>query len=640
MLHFEKKAEDFEAGCIAKYESTWLQLTTDPEILNMIRGTKIEFDCSLDYLPSLSRSQSALNDRDSAVIDAEVQKMLGKKVISACEHVSGEVISPIFTRPKKDGSFRMILNLKALNSQVTYRHFKMETLSTALSLIRKGCYMASLDLKDAYYSVPIHKDYKKLLRFEWKGHLFEFNALPNGLAAAPRLFTRLLKPVFATLREAGHISTVFLDDSLLIGYSEWECIMNVRESLCAISSAGFIVHPVKSVFTPTQQIQYLGVVIDSESMTVKLTQERMDSLKQSCHELLQVHCPSVREVAEVVGKIVASFPAVQYGPLHYRSLERDKIEALKCNKGDFDSQMTLSEGSKQELEWWCANVHSACKTIGIKDPEVVVFTDSSLSGWGCVCEGTSTGGHWLPLEKAFHINYLEIKAALMALKCFAPQLHGKHVRLMIDNTIAVHCINNLGTNHSASCNDITLALWNWCTSHNIWVSAAHIPGKNNVIADAESRRVNLDAEWKLNSKLLKSAFESLAVSPSIDLFATRLNTQMNRYVSYRPDPDAVAIDAFSISWKDLNFYAFPPFSVIPLVLNKVQQEKGTGIIVVPEWKTQSWFPVLLRLLQAPPVRLSCRQRLLQLPSYPDRIHPLIQKRNLHLLVCRISSVTS
>ena len=91
----------------------------------------------------------------------------------------------------------------------------METLNTALKLIGEGCFMASIDLKDTYYSVPIYEEHKTLLQFKWKGQVFEFSALPNGLALASRQFTKLLKPIFASLRKRGHISKSFLDDSLL-----------------------------------------------------------------------------------------------------------------------------------------------------------------------------------------------------------------------------------------------------------------------------------------------------------------------------------------------------------------------------------------------------------------------------------------
>lgn len=175
-------------------------ITSDPAIMSLVTGAMIEFDCAVESLPGLSRSQSNLNQSESTVIDCEVEKLLSKPVISQREHETGEVISPVFTGPKKDGSYRMILNLKMGKLLPPY-HFKMETFNNALRLIRKICFMASIYLTDAYHSVPIHEEHRKLLRFEWKGQVFEFNALQNGLALAPRQFTNLLKPIFASLRK-------------------------------------------------------------------------------------------------------------------------------------------------------------------------------------------------------------------------------------------------------------------------------------------------------------------------------------------------------------------------------------------------------------------------------------------------------
>ena len=73
---------------------------------------------------------------------------------------------------------------------------------------------------------------------------------------------------------------------------------------------------------------------------------------------------------------------------------------------------------------------------------------------------------------------------------------------------------------------------------------------------------------------LCEALKRLEVSPVVDLFTSRMNKQLPRYVSYRPDPDAEAIDAFTLNWEYLNFYAFPPFSVIPTVLAKIQKERA------------------------------------------------------------------
>ena len=641
MHRLKEEAESFEAGRLANFRDAWASLTSDSDILKMVTGVEIETDCEIEELAALSNPGSQLsrmNAAEAAVVDDEISKLLRKNVISPCEHTQGEVLSPIFTRQKKDGSHRMILNLKSLHEDVTYHHFKMDTLATALALVSKNCFMASLDLKDAYYSVPIHLEHRKLLRFEWKGCVYEYNALPNGLALAPRLFTKLMKPVFATLRQKGHISTAFLDDSLLIGMTKAQCQENVRDTLNTLRKLGFIVHPSKSVFQPTTKIQYLGVIIDSTSMTVTLSPERKEKMLLSCKRLIKARDISIRDLAKVIGLIVSSFPAVKFGPLHYRHLEKDKCRALKDSRGNFDQVMEISEAGKKELAWWIKNITDAFNDVNCKDPDIVVHSDASLQGWGCVCEDVASGGVWLPIERTFHINFLELKAAFFALKAFQTQLQGKHVRLMLDNTTAIACLNHMGTSHSDSCNELTHNIWSWCIDHNIFVSAAHIPGVENVVADTESRKVNLDAEWMLNSDLLQAALRQLNAEPEIDLFASRLNTQFKRFVSFRPDPAAEVIDSFSFSWENINFYAFPPFSVIARLLQKVQRDRSSGVLVVPDWPTQVWYPILLRLLTAEPVRLTCRKNLLHLPSQPEAVHRLIQLKRLHLLVCKISGV--
>ena len=165
----------------------------------------------------------------------------------------------------------MILNLKTLNKDVEYHHFKMETLRNALDLVRKNCFFCSLDLKDAYFSVHVTEASQEFLKFSWRSQLYAFTAFPNGLACCPRLFTKLLKPVMAHLHMLGFVSTIFIDDTLLMGDSEEECVQNVKQSLALFQKLGFVVHPEKSVLVPSHKITYLGFVIDSQCMTVTPT---------------------------------------------------------------------------------------------------------------------------------------------------------------------------------------------------------------------------------------------------------------------------------------------------------------------------------------------------------------------------------
>ena len=90
---------------------------------------------------------------------------------------------------------------------------------------------------------------------------------------------------------------------------------------------------------------------------------------------------------------------------------------------------------------------------------------------------------------------------------------------------------------------------------------------------------------------------TLAGTPDVDLFVSRCNKKCPTYVSWKKDLGSIAVDAFTLNWKQFAlFYAFPPFSVILKVLIKTDQEGSRGIIVVPDWPSQPWYPLYLKLL--------------------------------------------
>jgi hypothetical protein len=140
----------------------------------------------------------------------------------------------------------------------------------------------------------------------------------------------------------------------------------------------------------------------------------------------------------------------------------------------------------------------------------------------------------------------------------------------------------MGSVHSDACHLMARKIWDFCISHNIWLTAAHLPGSANVDADYASRNfTNIDTEWMLNSSSLKKALKTLQFQPEIDLFASRLNKKFEKYCAFHPDPDSIVIDGFSISWSNLKFYSFPPFSCILKALQKIIQDQVTGIFLAP-----------------------------------------------------------
>jgi hypothetical protein len=163
---------------------------------------------------------------------------------------------------KKNGKYRPVINLKKLSEFVQYHHFKMETMDSILSSIKKNSYFVSIDLKDAYLSVPINKMDRKYLKFFWNGILYHCNALIFGLASAPRVFTKIMKPVFAFLRQQGISSFYYIDDSLIEAETFEKCQSNAHFLVNMLQNLGFSVNKEKSILVPSTRICYLGHIFD------------------------------------------------------------------------------------------------------------------------------------------------------------------------------------------------------------------------------------------------------------------------------------------------------------------------------------------------------------------------------------------
>ena len=625
--------ENIIAGRLKQFSSAWESITSDKYILEAVKSYKIEFVDNVEPCQTHIPWEIDFNAQECDIIDQEIAKLLKKGVVINSQHEDGEFISNIFLRRKKDGNYRMILNLKHFNEYVSKHHFKMESLQSAVGLMKPGCYMATVDLKDAYYSVPIDRSHQKFIKFSWKGRLFQFTCLPNGLSCAPRCFTKILKPVYATLRRAGHVNVGYIDDQYLQGDTKTECRSNIGDTVSLLTKLGFLIHPDKSVLVPVQRITFLGFILDSILMLVMPTPDKVQKLKSACGKLLSKPVVTVQELAEVIGIIVSNFPGVEFGPLFYRSLERDKNLTLKHNKGDFSSTLQLSPDAIADLNWWCKNIESATKGVTKGNPDIVITTDASTLGWGAVLDKQSIGGQWTQSEACHHINYLELLATFLALKSFCKDMSKVHVRLRSDNTTTVAYLNSMGGMQSILCDTLAKEIWLWCIQKQLWLSASHVPGKDNIQADRASRHFDDNTEWMLHQDIFLS-IEQLWGKPEIDLFASRLNKQHPCYVSWKPVPGASFTDAFTISWSDYYFYAFPPFSIILRCLQKIEQEEAEGILVVPNWPTQPWYSKLMQMIIDHPRLLPVQKSILSRPSKAGSCHPLWQR--LHLMACKLS----
>ena len=225
-----------------------------------VQGMKLEFEES----PLQVGCSGFKIPKNQPSTQEEVDKLLKKVVVVECEHEAVEYISPTFLRENTDRTQRFILNLKSLNKYLEYKHFKMQTLQTILTLIQTNCYMATIDLKDVCYSVKIDGDDTRVLNFFCNLKLLNFVVLPNGLPPAPQKFTKLTKPPLTMLRMQGYTVAIYIDDIIAIDQSFEECLLTVVETINLLQKLGFVIHPDKNKFMPAKVVEYLGFIIDSE----------------------------------------------------------------------------------------------------------------------------------------------------------------------------------------------------------------------------------------------------------------------------------------------------------------------------------------------------------------------------------------
>lgn len=553
-------------------------------------------------------------------------------VVSKCTSISGQFCSKIFSITKPNGSTRLILNLKCLNKFIQTEHFKMEDMRTVCKLVSKNNYMCTIDLKDAYFLVPVDNDDKKYLRFYFKNNIYEFNCLCFGLCTAPLTFTKLLKPVISYLRSVGFKSVIYLDDIICIGESFNECVENCSKTVSLLECLGFYINRDKSSLHPKQIVEYLGFIINTRTMTLSVSDKKRCSILLLLKRYLNKDSCTIRDFAQLIGTLTACCPAVSYGFLYTKVLEKQKCVELFNHNNDFDSVMIINNECKEDLQWWYNCIESAVNPIKNCQFKLEIYSDASRTGWGIFCDGQVANGFWTEEDKKSHINYLKLLAAFLGLQCFAKDLSNCQILLRIDNTTAIAYINRMGGIQFNNLNQLAREIWQWCEAHKIWIFASYIKSKDNKEADFESRNDNIDCEWELSPTAFLDIVRSFG-NPSIDLFATRANTKCSRYLSWHRDPYAENIDAFTVCWHNYTlFYAFPPFALIPKTVQKIKDDNAIGILVFPMWPAQPWYPFVKSMAISDIKVFKPSKQLLLSPS--RKLHPL--HNSLSLGACILS----
>ena len=519
--------------------------------------------------------------------------MLQKEAIEPA--VGRTYVSRIFPVSKKGTTRkRMILDLSILNKFIVRPSFRMTTVNQVRGTVSLGSWMATIDLKDAYWHIPIHRRFRNYLAFSVERNTYRFKAMPFGLNIAPRIFTKIVGVMIKQLRLAGIKVFAYLDDWFIWAQSKNACLKALWLVQRVLKERGFIINIKKSHLIPTQSIEWLGHVWESVSGHLALTPAFGDKALRKLEEFLKQRTVSKRELESVLGTLNFASAVDPVGKVHNKrasSVLRKRFQVL-----DRDVQIPAFPELHRALQYWRDPLNYGRTVLWREPPPTLeIVTDASDFGWGYHTSlGQQNSGMWpLSLKKA-HINVRELVAIYYALLEVQPNREAS-VRVHCDNTSAVACITNKGSTRSPP-------LWKWslrilllARKREFYLRAVHIRGVSNVLADALSRATPINTEWTLDNESF-GLIQTLLPDLQVDLFATRNNNQLPLFVSPVLDSRTPLVDAFRQDWSQWErIYLFPPIAMISLVLERMTDYRGAAILVTSWSPNSHWFPILLRL---------------------------------------------
>ncbi len=641
------------AGRLRHFLPFWESITDSEWVLSIVKnGYFIE----LMHPPPLTGvRRTSMKPDTRAVMDGEVVDLQEKGAVvpvPSGQEGSG-FYSTYFSVPKKDGGSRPILNLKPFNKAVNKKEkFKMETLPSIAQTLEQGCWMVSVDLKDAYFHVSIHPSHRQFLRFVWSGVHLQYVTLPFGLTSAPKVFTKTLSPVVMALRALGVKVYAYLDDLLIVGSSVEEVSHSLFLTIQYLTRAGFVLNIKKSDLKPTQSLIYLGTSFRSDLGKIVLPEARQQALVTAATAAQRVGSYFTARTWQVLmGHMAAAMATVRNALFYMRPLQwfyNKEMVNHSDEKGhrDMTHLIMSTRVLLPTLQWW-SNLDNLNQGMPFAQapPSATVTTDASLEGWGGHVKVNGSeeipmfSDVWTEQESQLSINFLELLAIRLTLELMTSDLQGRHVLVECDNTTAVSYVKRQGGVRSWRLYQESRLLHQWAFKHNVLFTAVHRRGIHNQLADFLSRNRPDPLEWSIHEGLLRRVF-ALWGTPLIDVFASPQNHRLPLWYSTQPHPQSLGTNSLSHSWLGFKIYAFPPLNLIQRTLLKIKSERvEEAIVILPFWPGRLWYNLLTTMAVTQPIMFPLRKDLLsqKLADVGTVYHPRL--RTLHLTAWKLTGAS-
>ena len=526
-------------------------------------------------------------------IDVKVQDLLNKDVI---EPAPGKVfMNHLFEVPKRESEeMRLVLDASKLNEHIQAFKFRMVSKELVRLSLTGDAYLASIDLKDAYWHIPIHKRFRNFLSFAAKNRVFRFKVLPFGLNLAPRVFTKMMKPVQKKLQKLGIKVIMYLDDWLIIANTREECAQMVKKTLEVGRSMGLLFNLKKSHLTPTTLLDWLGLTWNTVTETVSLSEQNQVRCLKKLRMAICSKDYSRRQWESLVGSLNHAAEVVPYGRLRLRRLLVEGRNVF--NSHDRDRTIPFPPSLQRRLKWWTSAKLSSSSKWTPAPPDMTITTDASDWGWGFQSSlGHQGAGPWSQNEKLSHINIRELKVVLLALQQ-EENIENRSIKILSDNSATVYCINRQGSSRSRALLRICEELFKLARTKNVQLSASYLPGNQNTWTDSLSRKATSTIDWSLKQEefdLLTRRYGQ----PQIDLFASNNNAKCRKFLSLVTKTAEGGPDALTENWNRWQYvYLFPPpnTKLMMKVIYRLRAFQGQVLMITPLWEAQPWVHDLLQ----------------------------------------------
>lgn len=590
----------------------WRACAVHPWVLSTIsQGYRLQFAVKP---PRFGGVLASVASGDSAnVLKEEIFSLLHKKAIRAVpsEEAQQGFYSRYFLIPKKDGtSLRPILDLRVLNKHLRKYTFRMLTHKTLCRSIHTGDWFVTIDLSDAYFHIAIYPPHRKYLRFAYQRVAYEFQTIPFGLSLAPRVFSKCVEAALSPLRNSGIRIFSYIDDYLICSRSREQAIKDSEVVVNHLTELGFTINLEKSHLEPAQFIEYLGLRIDSISYRMALSERRIASFTHCLSRFQLGKVVRFRLCLRLLGLMASVISVVHLGLLMMRDFQWWVASLQLCPRRHLSHGVKITQPCIAALRpWRSPTALAAGVPPGAVSSRVTLTTDASLSGWGATMMGRAVNGVWSQRLALNHINVLELRAVLLALRHFLPYLRGQHVLVKTDNSTVVAYINRQGGTRSRQLHRLAREIIVWSSTRLLSLRPTHVPGILNRGADLLSRGNPLFGEWRLHPQVVEQIWQRYGRA-AVDLFASRENTQCPLFFSLSDADAPLGVDALAHPWPKTLLYAFPPLSLISPTLIRVRDQGLSLILIAPRWPSKHWIAEIIQLLVDEPWPLPIHRDLL------------------------------